>query len=371
MVEHDAALGYLLCLLAYNTTVSYVTLQRFNINIISSDYEYRELKIDEPSHEECLERLYARPVCKPKNKIIYVKTHKTASTTLASILERYGYTRNLTIAVPNGNHVFSNTELFNKKMVSNFADMKNYDMLTNHARYNRRKLDSLIPNATYITILRHPVQQFESAFGYFQWGRFIPAKDPISEFLRNPEKFTNKIPTNTRNGQLFDLGLSATKTLDAEIVNETLQTLHKEIDVVLITEYFDESLLILRDLLCWSVNDILYISNGIRSDNRRSNLTSTDKDKILEWNKSDLKLYLYFRKVLFNEIRHYGPCFKYHLQEFRKLQNETLEKCIEMGQFKYIEGKEFRHVLKENATEFCKDLWKGDVTFTKLNRMQL
>nr|XP_006817509.1 PREDICTED: galactosylceramide sulfotransferase-like [Saccoglossus kowalevskii] len=256
-------------------------------------------------------------------------------------------------------------------MVSNFADMKNYDMLTNHARYNRRKLDSLIPNATYITILRHPVQQFESAFGYFQWGRFIPAKDPISEFLRNPEKFTNKIPTNTRNGQLFDLGLSATKTLDAEIVNETLQTLHKEIDVVLITEYFDESLLILRDLLCWSVNDILYISNGIRSDNRRSNLTSTDKDKILEWNKSDLKLYLYFRKVLFNEIRHYGPCFKYHLQEFRKLQNETLEKCIEMGQFKYIEGKEFRHVLKENATEFCKDLWKGDVTFTKLNRMQL
>ncbi|XP_006817507.1 galactosylceramide sulfotransferase-like [Saccoglossus kowalevskii] len=161
----------------------------------------------------------------------------------------------------------------------------------------------------------------------------MSTKDQISEFLRNPQQYTNTIPWNNRNGQLFDLGLSSTQTLDEEMVNETIKTLHKEIDVVLITAYFDESLLILRDLLCWSVNDILYMSNGIRSDNRRSNLTSTDKDKILEWNKSDLNLYLYFKKVLFNKIRQYGPCFKYHLQEFLKLQNETLEKCIGKEQF--------------------------------------
>ncbi|XP_006817508.1 galactosylceramide sulfotransferase-like [Saccoglossus kowalevskii] len=275
------------------------------------------------------------------------------------------------MAIPKRNHIFSRTELFNKNMVLNFNDIKNYDMLTNHARYNRREFVSLIPNATYITILRHPLQQFESAFGYFQWGRFIPTKDPISEFLRNPQQYTSVIPWNTRNGQLFDLGLSSTQTLDEEMVNETMKTLHKEMDVVLITEYFDESLLILRDLLCWSVNDILYMSNGIRSDNGHSNLTSTDKDKILEWNKSDLKLYLYFRKVLFKKIREYGPCFKHHLQEFRKLQNETLEKCIEKERFKDIQGKEFRHVLKENATEFCINVWRGDVTFTELNRKRL
>ncbi|XP_006814245.1 galactosylceramide sulfotransferase-like [Saccoglossus kowalevskii] len=224
------------------------------------------------SPKKCLEHFHDPPKCQAKNKLVYIKTHKTGSTTLASILERFGYTGNLTMAVPEIRHGFPRTNLFNRSMVWKIDNISSFDMLTNHARYNRPELDALIPNATYITILRHPLAQFESMFGFFNWGRHIHTKDPIATFVNDPKYINATIYGRaTHNSQLFDLGLSLKQTLDEDTVNKKIQSLNKEMDLVLITEYFDESLLILRDLLCWSVDDILYISNGVRSLHLRRN----------------------------------------------------------------------------------------------------
>ncbi|XP_077862605.1 galactosylceramide sulfotransferase-like [Saccoglossus kowalevskii] len=346
-----------------------VSYFRWSPNVYANNDVHR-LKTTLPS-EQCIKRFY-RPVdCNPVKKLIYIKTHKTGSTTLASIIERYGYTRNLTMAIPKGNHIFSKTsQPFQRSMVAEIDEGTHFDMLTNHARYNRPELDSVIPNATYITILRHPVKQFESSFSYFRWNKYIRSNDPIMELFRNSTKYIDKLPMKglVQNGQLFDLGLTAEQTLNESIVEEKILSLDREMDLILITEYFDESLLILRDLLCWSVDDILYISNGIRKETQRRNLTSTEKDSILQWNKSDLKLYQYFEKILASKIKQYGPCFEHDLQLFRKRRDKIMEQCLEKNIFDVVQGRESRYVLKRNATEFCLNLWRGDVTFTGLRR---
>ncbi|PIK34920.1 putative galactosylceramide sulfotransferase isoform X2 [Apostichopus japonicus] len=106
------------------------------------------------------------PECLPKQKIVFIKTHKTASTTTASIFERYGYYRNLTF-VTGKRHVLSFAGKFNRKNVLPFPKMKKktFDILANHARYDRKEMSFLIPNAVYVTILRKPEDQLESAFG--------------------------------------------------------------------------------------------------------------------------------------------------------------------------------------------------------------
>ncbi|XP_077866889.1 galactosylceramide sulfotransferase-like [Saccoglossus kowalevskii] len=274
------------------------------------------------------------------------------------------------MAVPKNEHIFSRTNLFDHSMVWKIGSISSFDMLTNHARYNRPELDALIPNATYITILRHPVKQFESAFAYFNWGKHIHSKDPITTFV-NHDKYINATISGrvTQNSQLFDLGLSLNQTFDDKIVKEKIQSLNNEMDLVLITEYFDESLLILRDLLCWSVDDILYISSGVRRPSTRRNLTASVKQKILERSKSDLYLYHHFERVLLKKIQKYGGCFEHNLREFRKLQNEVLEMCTENKMTKKQTNNNIdRPVLKKNSSEFCLNLWRGDVTFTRLNR---
>ncbi|XP_006826098.1 galactosylceramide sulfotransferase-like [Saccoglossus kowalevskii] len=275
------------------------------------------------------------------------------------------------MAVPTKSHGFPYDILFNRRMVWNIDIIKSFDMFTNHAKYNRPELEALIPNATYITILRHPVKQFESAFGFFNWGKEIRTKDPLATFLDNPQKYIKHIRHRqlTRNCQLYDLGLNLNQTLDEVVVKQKIQSLNKEMDLILLTEYFDESLLLLRDLLCWTVDDILYIPNGIRGENRRQQITPTVKEKILKWNKSDLDLYQYFEKVLLKDIQKYGLCFEHNLREFRKLQSEVFEKCIKKDGPKRVQDKVARPILKDNATTFCLNLWRGDVTFTRLNRV--
>ncbi|XP_072022694.1 uncharacterized protein [Amphiura filiformis] len=78
-------------------------------------------------------------ICQAQNKAVFIKTHKTASTTAASIFERYGYSHNLMFALPWITHIFDENKLFNRDMVMTFRGMTTFDMITNHGRFNRKR----------------------------------------------------------------------------------------------------------------------------------------------------------------------------------------------------------------------------------------
>ncbi|XP_070564860.1 galactosylceramide sulfotransferase-like [Ptychodera flava] len=318
--------------------------------------------------------------CEPVKKIVFIKTHKTASTTLASIIERFGYTRNLSFVVPPdrkyGPHILSSSSRFTRAMLKNsplpLNGGKYYDMLTNHVRYNRPEMDDVIPNATYVTIIRHPVKHFESAFSYFQWGRLIKdSNDKIAKFMENPQTYLDKkvyFWYQSHNGQLFDLGMDTADTNDDKKVDAYIQKLNSEMDLVLVADYFDQSLLVLKKQLCWTMDDILYIPNGVRSETQRRHITDNTRQKIVAWNKSDFKLYQHFNRTLWQKIDQYGTTFEQDLQEFRQRRQKAMNECTDNMSVLQNDPRETRYKLKANASDLCQNLWRGDVTFTALLR---
>ena len=58
---------------------------------------------------------------------------------------------------------------------------------------------------------------------------------------------------------LWDLGFNISLLDDFNFVDKSIEYLNNEFDVVLIAEQFDESLIVMKDHLCWDTEDILYL----------------------------------------------------------------------------------------------------------------
>ena len=309
-------------------------------------------------------------------RVVFIKTHKTASTTIASIFERFSYQRELAFALPISGHIFPSQKLFNREQVASMPGFgrTNRDILTNHARLNRNEMNYVVPGATFITIIREPVAQFESQFGYFEMAKSLHlsrARNPIEQFFKYPRAYFHRNVrqwTQNRNGQIYDLGLEHEFHDMESLVLERIQHLDKELDFVLITEFLDESLVVLRKQLCWNFTDIVYISKGIRRQSHRYRVMPSLASKIRHWNHADVLLYEHFNKTLWTKIEEYGPDFERDLEYFHELLNRTYDACVDQKRRNNKDARVSKFVLRPEASSFCGDVLRGDVSYTGLIR---
>ena len=251
---------------------------------------------------------------------------------------------------------------------------RKYNMLTNHVRYNRAEMDVVVPNATYFSILRHPVKHFESAFVYFLVARKLqlPHEDPVKAFFEKPEEYWERkfyFWFQLRNGQIFDLGLDHDDHTGPKVAG-LIQRVAKEFDLIMIADYFDESLLLLRKQLCLDWRDILYIPDNFRTDEQKIKLSKELREKIEIWNWADMALYRFYNQTFWDKIRDYGPKFKEDLQYFRTLLGKTREECT-TGRIirKPRDAHGVRTLeMRENASGFCRHLMLGDTEYTAMFR---
>ena len=326
--------------------------------------------------------------CSAKTRLVFLKTHKTGSTTLASIFERFGYYNNLTFALPPTRHFYEPVEsLFVRTNMAQIeskhlpAFKKNtwegYDFLTNHVRYNRPEMDAVVHNATYVTILRSPVDQFESAFGYYEMAihaGLAKVGNPIEYFMKKPEQFFKKKFTAwywSQNAQLYDLGLDHFYHNDTFTLGYKIKQFDFEFDLVLITEYFDESLLLLRKLMCWEWEDILYLPKGIRSNSHRQKLSPELRRKIQAWNGADARLHEHFNKTLWRKIHEYGPEFDADLAFFRSKRERLKDQCIAVNSTNKRDQREVKTMLKKDADVLCHRVYQDDVMYTRMIRQRM
>ena len=259
--------------------------------------------------------------------------------------------------------------------VGNFDKYK-YDLIAVHIRYNRRAMDSFMKQgAKYITIIRDPGHQFESAFTHFQMDdAFLPQEkstyqtmsERISHFLSKPDFYRGRLLEASwegkkglrwfysKNNQMFDLGLDHKYHVDPGLVQAYVQKLDQEMALVLITEYFDESMVLLKHTLCWDLDDIVYIAKNVRP--HPAQISDKLRDKIRQWNSVDTKLYDYFNKTLWRKIDEMGTYFETELAKFKKAMSDTFETCVGAEQVR-AQGHYFHWVeykVKQNSGALCK-----------------
>lgn len=287
--------------------------------------------------------------CKPVDKILFLKTHKTGSSTITNILNRYGDSRDLNMILPNSEKLFT-FQWPNRFRFSYTANLFGGEphILCNHARYNRRAMHWVLPKdrSVYITILRYPLWQYESVFNFMSMPYWLGYNDddpdPLSTFL----KFTpsghdlrvlmkKKLALHLiRNPMLFDLGLDFRYFQNKTAIENYFDFIAKEFDIVMIMEHFDESLVLLKRILCWDYEDILYFKLNERPDKKkRSNLTEEVKRDIKSWNKADFLLYERFNKTLWDKIEKIGPEFYQELKTFREKKREVEKACLDKGTY--------------------------------------
>ena len=279
--------------------------------------------------------------CKSQDNLFYLKTHKTGSTTLAEILYRYGDNRNLTFVLPKGHdNDFRWPERFHLSLTTPVHGEER-KFLVSHTVYNEAPVHLLFPksNSKYITILRHPINHFESVWGFYELTEILKLKndiDPIQSFLRNPNTFVGLLSQHRqpadldkliRNPLMHDLGLDPRYFLNRNVVKQYIKYIEEEFDLVLINEYYDESLILLKNLLCWDLEDILYMKQRVRKT--RASLNNEKKANILSWSRADFLLYKHFNSTLWRKIAEAGPKFDKDLQIFREKRKIVQESCLQ------------------------------------------
>ncbi|XP_006816248.1 galactosylceramide sulfotransferase-like [Saccoglossus kowalevskii] len=287
----------------------------------------------------------------PLSQVVFVKTYKTASTTISSILFRYGISNNLSFVLPSKHNPgwFSRTVRFNSKMKKSLLPPlpgSNYSILASHVPFNKKSIDDVIPHAKYITILRHPVSAYESIFGFFKIAEYVnidhnATQDAFKIFLSNSDKYLKRVKdpyhkTLLRNRQIFDIGLDFEDYDNATRVGYVIKQASKELDLVMITEYFDESLILLKKLLCWKYEDIFYIHQNKRNDRLRVEIEDWERQRILELNAADFKLYQHFNYTFWRKVKAYGPNFSKDLATFRRMLDNMHTECAGTGQWHHI-----------------------------------
>ena len=253
-------------------------------------------------------------------------------------------------------------------------------MFTNHARFNRREFDKVFHAAKYVTIIREPVSQFESGFFYFNISKAmkIKSEDPLALFMRDPKKNFEQLlksrhlfKISMHNYQLYDLGLEFDQMDNESVIWNKIQQLDSEFDLVMIQEYFDESLLLLCKMFCWEMDDIVYLAKAVRSQNLRIKLTDDLRNNISSWNHADVLLYKHFNATFWRKLQDYGPTLQSDLALFRRKLTEAVDMCIENINQNKTGRRTVLITLKTNASEWCNMLQRDDVNYTSLIRSRM
>ncbi|KAK0055736.1 galactosylceramide sulfotransferase [Biomphalaria pfeifferi] len=287
----------------------------------------------------------AVPRCQPIKNVVFIKTHKTGSSTIANIMFRFGLRHNLNFALPNTklytidfNYMSKPGEVMTLDFFYPLPDNQEYNILAHHSIYNRTFYHQVMPkNTTYISILREPFAQMVSTYEYYRFeNKFVSmsperfnASNPISSFMENPYIYTQSGTNFTymRNKQAQDLGFMQ-EHLEPSKFKEYIDILDKDFDLIMILEYFDESLLILKHQLCWELKDILYIP--VNQNIRKRKWPSTDEDRAnhKKFSPIDYTLYNHFLSKFTNLLSIQKAEFFQELKYFRTILKEVRFNCM-------------------------------------------
>ena len=331
-----------------------------------------------------------RSKCKPKQNIVFIKTHKTGSSTVTSILHRYGDKHNLVFALPPQGQNGLNWPW---SMRVDVPEGVQPNIVCHHGRYDRQMLERIMPRDTvYITILRDPVKQFESAFSYYGFNRLLGIHDKgdsFEDFLEKPVKnlvqyvLSENLRNNSqwmkliRNGMAFDLGLNSTSIDGSPEIDSFLKKLKNEFDLVLIAEFFDQSLLLLQDLLCWPLEDLLYFKLNERKRDKVTTYSATTINNMQRWNNVDFRLYRQFYDILKEKIAritHYdGERFEAGLEKLRAENLRMRELCVRNVTFTpqrgtFLKKEELNRGLNESSRIMCDKMIRSVIDYMQYLR---
>ncbi|CAL1527115.1 unnamed protein product [Lymnaea stagnalis] len=327
-----------------------------------------------------------RKSCKEQINFVFIKGMKCATSTLLGVFYRFGYTRNLSFVSPLNDKMYLNWP-FPMTRRSFRPSGRGYNILTDHAVYTESVMEAIMPKDTlYISIIREPFAQLKSVFQYFKVAKIsgVPANvsSPVDEYFAHLERYEKAY---TDHGAKYRWcvpdGFSMTRNLlshchgmplgfppgSEDVSNSTaaidryIEHLDRKFSLVMIVEYFYESLVLLRRLMCWGFKDILFINANIaKYDFQTNKIKPETMEAHRNWSNADYRFYRYFNKTLWGHISRQGPRFFEEVKEFKIVESLVQDYC----QTIYAIGKRSVYPSNVSETVIPQSVWTDQFTVT-------
>ncbi|XP_050389920.1 galactose-3-O-sulfotransferase 4 isoform X2 [Patella vulgata] len=261
--------------------------------------------------------------CTKRTNIAFLKVHKTGSTTMSNILHRFALRYNLNVVLPNTNgtrHFWVLGLLDNdthKKTIP-VARGKEYNILAVDTFYNTRIYEQLIPNDPFfLAILREPVERYIS---------FLFYDNRIDTKMKRKMKTDPYIFRNYTGKAFSVLEDFSFPVQNLSLVRYT-ERMDNEFDMIMVTEYFDQWLILLKRKLCWTFQDIIYITRNTNLKNTGYAISPADRQNIINLLKNDSIFYEHFKSKLFKELSKLGADFIEELHKFKLILKLVKDYC--------------------------------------------
>ena len=285
-----------------------------------------------------------------KRHVVFIKCHKTGSSTAQNIFLRFGEARNLTFVLAHDNKNLSTSHWPNViSYSSSLSDSnivpppkgKTYDIMCCHVVYNKTSFRKYMPaDSVYIGLIRDPVARLESSFRYFN---MFPGVE-LSDFAANPLKYDTRDHSMANNRMALEFGFPSELFPNSKIYvpnrNEKIQgylgEIMKDFDLIMLTERMDESVILLKRLLGWQIKDVLYQKLLVaRKETRRFN-----EEDIIHLKNSylDLDFALYKRasQEFDEKVEKAGRDFLKEVQFFKGVNTKVTFFCTNTTQEPFV-----------------------------------
>ncbi|XP_067684336.1 galactose-3-O-sulfotransferase 2-like [Haliotis asinina] len=267
--------------------------------------------------------------------IAFLKVHKCASSTMLNIFYRFGYKRGLNFVLPiQGNYLHMTHQ---KGLISVVPPpaMSGYDILCNHVtKFSKEQFSRYLPpDSKYIAIVREPFQRMYSAFHYYRNVlhspilRQVTGLDPFKTYLNNITSLETMWGDHsyTNNKMARDFGFPTQDYKNITKFKMYLETLDKQFHLVMVSEMFLESLVLLRRLLKWSMEDVIFLQINVHEHKHlTTNASSVNIEPFLAL---DRILYDHCLTRLKEQIISEGPDFHKELQYFKDVNSRVTDLC--------------------------------------------
>ena len=312
--------------------------------------------------------------------MIFLKTHKTGSSTVTNIMQRFAKSRGLNVALPKCEHRFCYPNKFDETFLFEHKENETYNMLFNHAVFHKKKMLKIMApqNTKLVTIIREPFSQFDSAAQYLNFRKFynISENAPIlDEFFKIPEESLKRFLQSAdltegegafalaKNPNAFDLGFNVWNETP-KYIEDVLHSIKQDFHLVMIMEYMEESLVLLKNELNWDLEDVVfYVHNARKFKEKNTNDIKSVRKQILNWNKLDAAIYNHFNETLWVKIKNSPPEFHEDVKKLKEWNQHLLNYCT-LYKVTQVSHSLTNKYKEKTGGNLCADLLKEDIPFT-------
>ena len=286
----------------------------------------------------------------PSKHIYYLKIAKSASSTMQSIILKYGVRNQLASALFILRHPFPHPDMihFLRKPT---PDTQGFNLITQHSVFNENQIRLILKgDVKLLSVVRHPFDMLKSAFAFYNLVKHFNltgAPNPLLTFLDAPEKYDIEIGESNKYHGMKIFMVSHTKNFMAvhfgyqshhipnhnQEIKEFVEYIGDKFDFVGLTEHLSETLVYMKHTLCWDLKDVLFLKLRKTPDRKTlKNIEEASDDRMLvqkhrAWAPVDYEFYDYFSNKFHSAIARLGKNFQKEVEHYNNVSNTVMSFC--------------------------------------------